>query len=127
MKYVVALMAIVLAAVLAVTCQTMPVTKGAQSQPQPSPATATLFAGTGPAPAPGPVTVNITVLGSGFLTSTNVQLEMCGAPWGDPVPTNSCGCFNVTLPEPAGVTGQVYAIEAYVDSTLWATFPWMHS
>jgi hypothetical protein len=123
MKYLVALMAIILVAVLAVTCQTMPVTKGAQSQPQPSPATATLFAP--PTGMPGPV--QITVMGSGFLTSTYVQLEMCGQSWGDPVQTNSCGCFDVTLVEPAGVTGEVYAIEAYVGDTLWATFPWIHS
>ena len=119
MKYLVALMAIMLVAVLAVTCQTMPVTQGAVPEP-----TATLYAL--PMEAPGQP-VQITVLGSGFLTSTTVQLKINNSAnvWCS-VTTNGWGCFMVTEAQPSALASQeVYAIEAYVGNTLWATFPWV--
>lgn len=120
MKYLVALMAIILVAVLAVTCQTMPVTQGAVPDP-----TATLFA-PGLAAAP-PAPVQITVLGSGFPTSAIVDLRINNVTLGinlGSVTTNAYGCFNDTVTQPTLASGTVYAIEAYVSGTLWATFPW---
>jgi hypothetical protein len=122
MKYVVALMAIILVAVLAVTCQSMPATKGAVPDP-----TATLFApGTA---APG-VPVQFSIVGSGFPTTTTVNLTINDVSLGislGSVTTNAYGCFEFAATQPTtGLQpGEVYAIEAYVGGTLWATFPWV--
>jgi hypothetical protein len=119
MKYLVALMAIVLVAVLAVTCQSIPATEGAPPDP-----TATLFAPGLSVPA-GPVPIDI--LGSGFPASTIVALDINGGGGSlGTVTTNGDGCFECPVTQPTGLTpGTVYAIEAYVGSTLWATFPWV--
>jgi hypothetical protein len=121
MKYLVALMAIVLVAVLAVTCQSMPATRGAVPEP-----TATLFAPGTAVPA-GPV--QFSIVGSGFPTTTNVDLKINDVPSGillGSVMTNGYGCFEFAATQPNGLTpGEVYAIEAYVSGTLWATFPWV--